>query len=426
MRRRGLRRLHGGARRTRRGRPDDLPRHQQLHRPPAHVRGPGDRHRGGPGAWRDAPPRAGAHGGAVRLAVRLLHARASSCPCSRRTTAGTARAPRELSDQLSGNLCRCTGYRPIRDAALGALAERGAHPAADGPLRAARLAGPRGAVPALDYEAEGCRFLRPASLRQPPGRAGRQIPRPASLPAPPRSAWTSRRSPPRSRSSSPPRAFPSSRGSRARRRRGGSAERRRSPTSRRPWPPSTRPWQDAARLRLPRHPQQGDHGRQPRHRVADRRQRAGAAHAGCVRGPCRPPGRAHGGPRRLLPRLPQDRPAARGDHQRDRPAVRHASAGASRGALDFLKVSKRRELDISIVAGAFRVGPRREGRRAGRARWPTAAWPSRRGGRGRRRRRWRGDSWTGPRAAVAATAARRVPAHRRRARQRRVPPAGSS
>ncbi len=27
----------------------------------------------------------------------------------------------QLSDQLSGNLCRCTGYRPIRDAALGAL-----------------------------------------------------------------------------------------------------------------------------------------------------------------------------------------------------------------------------------------------------------------------------------------------------------------
>ena len=30
----------------------------------------------------------------------------------------------QLSDQLSGNLCRCTGYRPIRDAALGALAQR--------------------------------------------------------------------------------------------------------------------------------------------------------------------------------------------------------------------------------------------------------------------------------------------------------------
>ena len=31
----------------------------------------------------------------------------------------------ELDDQLSGNLCRCTGYRPIRDAAIEAFAERG-------------------------------------------------------------------------------------------------------------------------------------------------------------------------------------------------------------------------------------------------------------------------------------------------------------
>ncbi len=32
------------------------------------------------------------------------------------------RRARDLSDQLSGNICRCTGYRPIRDAALDALA----------------------------------------------------------------------------------------------------------------------------------------------------------------------------------------------------------------------------------------------------------------------------------------------------------------
>jgi xanthine dehydrogenase iron-sulfur cluster and FAD-binding subunit A len=30
----------------------------------------------------------------------------------------------DLDDQLSGNLCRCTGYRPIRDAAIEAFAER--------------------------------------------------------------------------------------------------------------------------------------------------------------------------------------------------------------------------------------------------------------------------------------------------------------
>jgi xanthine dehydrogenase small subunit len=59
---------------------------------------------------------------------------------------------------LSGNLCRCTGYRPIRDAAYGLgmpdpadpLAERRRHPAPD-------------PVP-TDVRRDGARFVRPATL----------------------------------------------------------------------------------------------------------------------------------------------------------------------------------------------------------------------------------------------------------------------
>ncbi|MBO0981853.1 xanthine dehydrogenase small subunit [Microbacterium sp. SD291] len=61
---------------------------------------------------------------------------------------------------LSGNLCRCTGYRPIRDAAytLGS-------PDDEDPLRQ-RLEQPAPAVVATDVEAGGSRFVRPASLAE--------------------------------------------------------------------------------------------------------------------------------------------------------------------------------------------------------------------------------------------------------------------
>jgi xanthine dehydrogenase molybdopterin binding subunit/xanthine dehydrogenase small subunit len=72
---------------------------------------------------------------------------------------------RQLSDQLCGNLCRCTGYRPIRDAGLAALAQRDAleGAAAPDPFRE-RLGSPVPPPACLDYEAAGARFLRPDSL----------------------------------------------------------------------------------------------------------------------------------------------------------------------------------------------------------------------------------------------------------------------
>jgi xanthine dehydrogenase molybdopterin binding subunit/xanthine dehydrogenase small subunit len=74
------------------------------------------------------------------------------------------REPWQISDQLCGNLCRCTGYRPIRDAALGALEKRGTavHPEEDPFLR--RLEAPVAAPTELDYAADGERFFRPVSL----------------------------------------------------------------------------------------------------------------------------------------------------------------------------------------------------------------------------------------------------------------------
>jgi xanthine dehydrogenase molybdopterin binding subunit/xanthine dehydrogenase small subunit len=68
----------------------------------------------------------------------------------------------DMSDQLCGNLCRCTGYRPIRDAALDTIEASRDKGAAD--AFRDRLSAPPPQPASLDYEAGGQRFLRPTSL----------------------------------------------------------------------------------------------------------------------------------------------------------------------------------------------------------------------------------------------------------------------
>lgn len=67
----------------------------------------------------------------------------------------------QLDEQLCGNLCRCTGYRPIRDAAADALAQRNGPDVFD-----AQLKGAKAKLKAARYNFGGETFLRPISLEK--------------------------------------------------------------------------------------------------------------------------------------------------------------------------------------------------------------------------------------------------------------------
>jgi xanthine dehydrogenase large subunit len=94
-------------------------------------------------------------------------------------------SPAAINDQVCGNLCRCTGYRAIRDAALEAFKSRDvgaelappsrakASPAKGGPRSApyhdpfaARLKKPVPAPAALDYSVGDEKFFRPKTLAE--------------------------------------------------------------------------------------------------------------------------------------------------------------------------------------------------------------------------------------------------------------------
>lgn len=69
----------------------------------------------------------------------------------------------QLDDQLCGNLCRCTGYRPIREAALESwqTQKKRGNDAFGGRLKSAEAMSV-----ADDYEGDGEKFFRPGSLQE--------------------------------------------------------------------------------------------------------------------------------------------------------------------------------------------------------------------------------------------------------------------
>ena len=284
-----------------------------------------------------AAPRAARDGGARRLAVRLLHARLRVQHGRRvlprrprQRHAGTAsmgpvRARRSCEPDsehgpngfdlhaLSGNLCRCTGYRPIRDAAY-ALGS----PPVDDPLAQRARAPARRRAPPRSGSAS------PSSSGRRPGRGA-----PPGLPNDPDAVvvagctdWgveVNLRGA-RRRSVVAIDRLPELRGfasdaDEMRDRRRPDADRDRAPAGR----PGAAAGRAVPAVRLPADPQRRDARRQPRHRLADRRRCrrcCSRSTPSVVLGRRRR--RARGAAGRLLHRLPADRAPARRADPRDR------------------------------------------------------------------------------------------------------------
>lgn len=69
----------------------------------------------------------------------------------------------DVNDHLCGNLCRCTGYRPIRDAAASAWLSASQAEKQSDPF-GSHLAGEGTHLPGVAYRPDGALFLRPTSL----------------------------------------------------------------------------------------------------------------------------------------------------------------------------------------------------------------------------------------------------------------------
>ena len=175
---------------------------------------------------------------------------------------------------LSGNLCRCTGYRPIRDAAY-AL---GPPDPAD-PLLA-RQTGPAPAPAPTSVTSDQGRYVRPADLAEALGLLAEH---PDAQLVAGSTDWgvelniRHRRAGPHHRHRPAPRAA-GVRGP------PGRVRYRRRPQPVRDRGPAGRSGSAAGRavppVRLPADPQRGHPGRQPRHRLPDRRHPAGPARPG--------------------------------------------------------------------------------------------------------------------------------------------------